>query len=1023
MTRYVLIFFLCCISLFGAHAQNRTITGTVISAENDKPLAGVTIGVSGTATSTQTDENGRYSIIVSAARGKIAFSNIGFIPQTIQLTQSTELNVRLTPESNYLEEAVVTGYGTQRRGDITGAIATVNPKAIENMPVQSFDRALQGQASGVQINASSGVPGASVQMRIRGTGSIAAGNEPLYIVDGVQINSNTSTSFVNSNPLAFLNTNDIESISVLKDAAASAIYGAQAANGVVLITTKKGKSGKGQINFNSYLGWTEPMPQVNMMNSQQYVQARKEAIWNRNPNRSEEENRNAWLDALVLPRTTTDAEIAALPTYNWQDEAFRSGKNQNYELSFSGGNERTKVFLSGSYNNQEGAVIGIDFKRATVLSNISHKPLDWLTVELNANLSTVTQNGAAGSSGSTGAFAAPQYAAPMMLPYIPIFNEDGSYNAPPSGLPGDMTHNSIFATSVNTIKSNTRALVGNTSFTAQILPGLTFKSFYGLDYRTIASENYRDPRTVDGFARNGLLELDNYENINFLTNQTFNYNTHIDEIHSLSALLGFEYRNDARDYRFMSGEGFPTFQFSTMQSAATPLNTTGSWTGFKTSGAFGQVNYDFDKRYFVSAVLRYDGSSRFGANNRYGLFPGISAAWAIDKENFMHDITWIDQLKLRASYGHTGNANIDNFAWRALYIGLDPYNAQPGIRPSGIANPDLRWERNITTNLGLDIGLFNGRISTQIEVFRRISHDLLLNRPLPYTSGYQSTSSNLGKLENKGLEITLNTTNIQVKDFSWTTNFNVSFIRNKVLSLYDGLEVLPGNQSVRVGYPLGSQFYGRYAGVNAATGKAMWYDADGNITYSLRNPLDYAIQGNSMSDSYGGFTNTLNYKGIELSAFFQYDLGRLLYNSQNTFWYRNGATSRNTLADIYERRWQEPGDITSVPRPIDTGAELGGMASGYSSSTRFLEDASYIRLKNISIGYSLPAALVSKIGARQLRVYAQGVNLITWTKWTGYDPEFSSTGTNAELGTTVQGSTQGMIPPLKSYTFGVQIGF
>lgn len=1016
------MFVLFCLSIGLAQAQNRTLSGRITDQEDGSPVIGASISIEGTSIATQTDRDGRYTITFAQGSRRVTISHLGYLSQTISLSNQTVLDVKLTSESSYLDEVVVTGYGTQRRGDIAGAISRVNPKSIENMPVQSIDRALQGQASGVQVNASSGVPGAAVQMRIRGTGSISAGNDPLYIVDGVQMNTGTSTSFVNSNPLSFLNTNDIESISVLKDGAAAAIYGAQAANGVVLITTKKGKAGQSQVNFNTFFGWTEPMPSMKMMNSQQLTQARKEAIWNSNPTRTEQANRDAWLDALGLPRTTTDAEIAALPTYDWQDAAFRNGKNQNYELSFSGGNERTTVFMSGSYNKQEGAVIGIDFSRGTALTNISHKAFDWLTVDFNVNLSSVTQNGITGSNSSTGAFAAPQYSAPMMLPYIPIYNPDGSFNAPTSNLPGDMGHNAIFATSVNTLRSSSKAVVGNTAFTAKIIDGLTFRSFYGIDYRTIASENYWDPRTIDGFSRDGLLQLDNYENVNFLTNQTFNYNTTFNDDHTIAAILGAEYRQDNRDYRFMSGDGFPTFQFRTMQSAANSVNTTGNYTGYKTAGIFGKVNYDFKKKYFVGAVLRYDGSSRFGANNRYGWFPGVSAAWDINQEDFLTDVNWLSQLKLRASYGHTGNSNIENFVWRGLYQGLGSYNSQPGIRPSGIANPALKWERNITTNLGLDLGFFNGRITAEIDAFRRVSTDLLLNRPLPYTSGYADVTSNVAEVENRGLELTLNTINVQARDFRWTTSLNVTFMDNKVLSLYDDLEVLPGNQSIRVGYSLGSQFYGQYAGVNAATGKAMWYDNAGNITYSLRNPLDYTVLGNSLSDSYGGFTNTFNYKGVELSAFFQYDFGRMLYNSQNTFWYRNGATSRNGLVDLFERRWQEPGDITSVPRPIDGGAEVG-MANGYGTSSRFLEDASYIRLKNLSLSYTLPTELATRLRARQLRVYAQGVNLITWTKWSGYDPEFGSTGTDAELGSTVQASTQGAIPPLKSFIFGIQLGF
>lgn len=1013
--------------LFATAQSGRSISGAVSDADGEI-IPGVSVQLKGAnnyTAATMTNASGIFSFENLPTNGPytLTFSYIGFEKKTltgyeVRSGEKISISVSLTADVADLDEVIVTGYSTQRRREVTGAVATVGAKEIENIPVQSFDRAMQGQAAGVQINAASGVPGAPVQMNIRGVGSITAGTQPLFIIDGVQMNSTTTTTTTASNPLAFLNNNDIESITVLKDAAAASIYGAQAGNGVVVITTKKGKAGQSQINFNTYVGFTAPMPSIDMMSTQQFLQARMEAVKNRYPNRTDSVNRRNVLTGLGLDPTLSDADLAALPTYDWQDAAFRNGSSQNYELSFSGGTEKTSVFLSGSYNKQQGAVIGLDFNRATAKANISHKATDWLTVDFNSSFGSVVQNGISGSGGSTGNFAAPQYAAPMMLPFVPIYNPDGSFNAPTSGLPGDMRHNPIFATEVNEIKSRTRSLVGNTAFTARITKDLSFKSFYGLDYRTVFAANYTDPRTIDGFARKGLLQLNTYENINFMTNQTFNYNTTIGDKHSLSALLGAEYRSETRDYNFSSGEGFPTFQFQTMQSAATPVNVTGNWTGFKRLGFFGQAIYDYDKKYFVSAVLRYDGSSRFGANNRFGWFPSISGAWAIDQEDFLKGTPWIDQLKLRLSYGETGNDQVDNFASRGLYSGNGPYNSLPGIRPSSVENQDLKWERNVTYNIGLDLAFFNSRVAFTAEAFRRTSKDLLLEQPLPYTSGYANIARNLGELRNQGLEFSLNTHNIKSNDFNWTSSFNITFIDNKVTKLYDGLDVLPGDQTIRVGSPLYSYFLAQYAGVNAATGKAMWYDGDGNITYNPVSPADWKVYGSQLSDVYGGFTNTFSYKGIELSAFFQYDYGRDLYNSQNTFWMRNAATLRNGLESNFLDRWTIPGQVTDSPRPIDGGSE-SNMASQYRSSSRFLEDASYIRLKTLTLAYALPAHVAAKIKARQIRIYAQGVNLITWTKWSGYDPEFYiDPSPNATFT-----SNQGAIPPLRSYTFGLQVGF
>lgn len=995
------------------------IRGKVHLRTNDelRSAAGVSIRIKGKDVATSTDGNGNFQIKASM-NDVLIISFVGYVTEEVTVRGTSNLEITLDEKINELDAVVVTGYTTQEKRSITGAMSSIKKEALENVPVQSFDRAMQGQVSGVNVMAANGVPGGPVRINIRGTGSITAGNEPLIIVDGVQLNTSTSSGQTASNPLSFLNNNDIESIEILKDGAAASIYGAQAANGVVLVTTKAGKAGKTKINLNYYNGITSPMPEMKMMNSQQFFQSRFEARNNRYPTRTPERNRADILSGLGLPEDMTDAEIAALPTYNWQEAAFRTGHTNNVDLSVSGGNDNTTFFLSGSYNKTDGNVVSIDFERATAKLSLTHKLTNRLALSTNVNLSTITQNGTSGSNGSTGAYAAPQYSAPMILPYIPIYMPDGSYNAPIDGFPGSSNRNPIQESVLGTLKSRTKAIVSNFSATYQINDKLNFKSFYGIDYRIIDDERYVDPRTRSGAASQGSLTIGNRQNSNFLTNQTLNYKTSFGSHHNLSTLLGAEYRYDNREISSVTGTGFTTYQFRSMQSAAIVTAGSGSWTGFKRAGVFGQVNYDFQKKYLLSGVLRYDGSSRFGKNNKFGWFPAISAGWNIAEESFLNDLAWVNQLKLRVGYGETGNDDIGNFDSRALYgsASSSNYNQEPGIYPIGIENALLKWERNVTTNIGIDYGFFNSRIQGSVELFRRVSKDLLLNKPLPYLSGFSNVTSNVGELKNEGIEFEIRTRNIESDNFSWSSNFNISFLRNRVTKLFGEDDVLPGDQSVRVGYALGTNVTYEYAGVNSATGRPMWYDANGNVTYQPSAPNDYKIFGNKLSDFYGGFTNTFNYKGFSLNVFFHYDYGRELSNNgMNSKWYANGGDNRNTLEWIFNNRWTTPGQLTTVPRPYDGNAETNGM-SQVSSSSRYLEDASFIRLKNVSLSYRLPKSWTNRIKLSDVKVYAQGENLATWTKWTGYDPELIIDSGDFT-------SSQGAIPQTRAYTLGIQVGF
>jgi TonB-linked SusC/RagA family outer membrane protein len=576
----------------------------------------------------------------------------------------------------------------------------------------------------------------------------------------------------------------------------------------------------------------------------------------------------------------------------------------------------------------------------------------------------------------------------------------------------------------NIIKNTNNQVVGNIAANYKIMDGLLFRGFAGMDFRYFKGTNFSDPRTADGQGVNGRVREESGQNTNFITNYTLNYDKVFNKVHHVTALAGAEYRSDIREDISLSGIGVPTYQFNTANSAATPENTGGLWTGFKRAGIFGSLKYAYNKKYFASVIMRYDGSSRFGENFRYGIFPSISAGWAISEESFMKNITVINQLKLRASYGQTGNDQIGNFDSRGLYgpsTGFT-YNGVAGIVPTALGNSALKWEKNTTINLGIDYALFNGRISGAVDVYQRTNTDLLLGRAVPHTSGYGNISSNVGEMVNKGLEVEITTVNVKYKSFTWKTSFNISLISNKVTKLNEADTVLPGDVSVRLNQPINSNFAARYAGVNPATGKGMWYDRNGNITYLPNNPNDFVVLGNDLSTTTGGLTNSFSYKGLELEVFFQYDFGRQALNSQNAFATRNGGSQFNTLLEPYLRRWQKPGDVTDVPRPIDGNIEARSVSA--TSGSRFYEDASYIRLKQVTLSYTLPVTLIKKVKLTNVRFYATAINLLTFTKWGAVDPEFVSQ-VNPGVANTVanRNNNTGVVPQSRNYTIGIQIGF
>ncbi|WP_194976007.1 SusC/RagA family TonB-linked outer membrane protein [Aquiflexum lacus] len=1007
MRKFLLIKSILVLIFSAAFAQDRIVSGTVISTEDGFPMPGVTVMVKGTMIGTATDLDGNYSLSVPESNNILVFRFVGSEFQEALVDNRSSINVSLKPDSKSLEEFVVTGYSIQPKREITGAVSSVKGELIENLPMQSFDRALQGRATGVHVSSANGLPGGAVNIRIRGTGSINAGNEPLYVVDGVQINSRDDATFTQSNPLAFLNTNDIESIEILKDAASAAIYGSQAANGVVIITTKKGKQGKAQFSFNSFIGTSQPLKYLDVYNSQEWYQLRKEAWSNTG---SPIAAANALNNMGILPSNwqslspeQLDAVAAELSTYDWQRQMIGSGSLQNHELAISGGDDKTLFRISGSYNYQESTFKPVDFERGTLSIALSHQANPRLRIENSLNISTFGQNIPFATSGSF--LGNPAFSSSLILPHNAIYNEDGSFN---TNIAGVLNQNIAMVNAYNSGSQRTNTMVGNLGANYQILENLTFRSMVGLDYRMVQGEQFRDPRTPDGIGINGRASVQSNWNVNFITTQTLNWFKTFAFEHNVSVLGGFEYRSETNEGLSGSAIGFPSFEFRTIQSGASPETISGFWSGYRRIGSFASVNYDFRKKYMLTLTGRYDGSSRFGMDTQYGFFPSVRVGWYIKEESFLRDSEVVSELKIRASYGRTGNDQIGNFSARGLYGAAGNYSGAGGIRPVGLENRNLSWEINQSANFGLDFGLMSNRLIGSVDLFHRKSKDLLLDLPVIASNGFNSVTTNIGELINRGIEFELTSINVDRGSFKWSTSFNYTYIENEITKLHGGSTFLPSDPSIAVGQSLGTHFTQQYAGVNPATGRSMWYDSNGDITYQ---PVaeDRVYLGNSLPSHYGGLQNAFYFKGFEAIVFFNYEYGRIIEDGQYNFLRENGARlTTNALREVADRRWTTPGQITDIPRPYAGGPEVRSVNMNTGSAV--LLKADYIRLKQITLAYNFKPELIRGLGLSTVRIFAQGINLWTYTDFPGYDPEFL-------------GAATGIIPQTKNYTIGIQAGF
>ncbi len=978
-----------------AWAQERTVTGKVTSAEDGSGLPGVNVLVKGTTTGVVTDVDGKYSLTASGET--LVFSFIGFKTTELQIGDRTTIDVVMESDATQLSEIVVVGYGEQSSRNRLQAVSTVNAESFKNIPSIGPQQMLQGQAAGVQVVNSTGVLGSSASVRIRGASSISGGGSPLYVVDGVPLNDGANGSFSSQqgasaplNPLIDLNPNDVESMTVLKDAAAVAIYGSRGANGVILIKTKRGGSdSKTKINFDYSTGWSEPTKVLSYMSPSQY----KKFV-------------NEYETARALP-------VTAFPTseFDWVNAVLRTGRVDNYNFSATGGNDKTTFFIGGGYQNESGYTIGNDLKRLSGRFNLEHKLNDKIKFNVNYALSNTTSD-RIGTENST---------------FAPLTS---SYLQTPSVLPRDANGNFVntgFIANVlaiealNDNKFTFLRQTGNIGASWNIIDNLRFRSEFGIDL--VQSEEKQ--RVVNVITPGGTGSRFIAQDYKWLTTNTLNYDKTIAGNHNFAILLGQSFETSDYNDITVAGSGFVSDKLRNVASAATKTTTDATGTAWALASYFGRANYRFMDKYLFEATVRRDGSSRFGTGSKYGNFWAISGGWVLSDETFMKSISFLDFLKLTTSYGTAGNDRIGNFSSQQLYaagLGSD-YSGSPGLIPSQVPNPKLSWEETAQLDIGLSAVLLKNRISIDINYYEKKTTGLLLNNPLPFTTGFPSATVNLGEVSNKGWDIMIKSTNLTIGDFKWTTNFNIGFLTNKVVKLApnkdaEGRDFLAGSAAQRaiVGETQNTFYLIRYSGIDAATGDAKWVARDGSLT-STPVANDRVVAGSAIPDFTGGLTNTFNYKGFDLNVFFNFSYGNKVLIDGLRFTENLGGTF-NKSTDLLNY-WKQAGDKAFAPRLNSTTAAAGIFNQ---LSTSQLLDGSYLRLKNITLGYSAPKSVLNKVKfVQSFRVYVMATNIWTLTSsgFRGPDPEVSANGQSNQ----VLGESFFALPQARSIQIGVNLGF
>lgn len=990
-----------------AIGQQVQVSGAVVSATDSQPLPGASVLLKdaggGSSSGIATDAQGRFQLTAQAG-SVLVVSSIGYQTQEIPLNGRSQVHILLEPDAGQLAEVVVVGYGTRERRELTGSISKVDPSETRDIAVGSIDAQLQGKVPGVQISSPTGVPGETSNIRIRGATTINASNGPLYVLDGVFVNSNSlqtiSTGGKASSPLADINPDDIESVEVLKDAAATALFGSRGANGVILITTKRGGyDQRPKINFSTSHGWSEPIRLWELTTGPEHAELVND--WWVNTGKDDPSLNRTFENRPYRPVSEGGSGLPEeQQTYDRLGEIFRTGQVHNYDLSLSGGGKNTRYYIGAGYTDQESIIQPVTFDRAAFKLNLDQKISDHLSVGISNTFSRTYRNQArAGDGPSGGLLQAALHSPTNASPY----SDDGE-------LVGRAGFDNVTLLIQNyDVNSTSLRYIGNIYMEGELLPGLHFRSSFGIDYNNYDESEYWNTFLTPG-SQGGLATSSLTQNTSWVNEQTLSYKKTVGDKHTFGFLLGNTLMSDVRRGTYAEGRGFANNDYKSISSAASSTSSQ-NWSKNTLASFFSRIDYGFDNKYLIDLSVRADGSSRFGADNKWAYFPAVGAAWRIKEEAFLQNSRLVNDLKLRVSYGITGNQNgIENFAALGLWGGNASYEGTPGTAPAQLGNQNLKWERTRQVNIGLDLSLFRDRLQLEANYYDKYTTNGLLLTRLAGSTGFSSYWNNAAEISNKGFELAINSVNIDKKDFTWTSSFNISRNVNKIEKLGDPLRY--GSRDLilqQEGHPLYSFWLYEQLHVDPQTGNAVYRDVnnDGEITTSDRH-----IVGDIWPDFFGGFTNNFTYKNFDLNAFFAFQYGNKIYNHNAFFGGSVGA--RNVSRVNFKenlKRWQRPGDITDVPRP--DGININNYRDG---TSRFLEDGSFVRLRALSLGYTFPAPAAARLHMESLRLFFTGTNLFLLTNYSGADPESNS---NADQNS--QGIDLGTPPQPRTLQFGIDI--
>ena len=1049
MKKRIVLFMTCLFAMIGLATAQTRVQGVVLSQEDNEPIVGASILVKGTTIGTVTDMDGRFTLtgIPSSAR-TLVVSYVGMKTQEVAIRSN--VRVTLSTDAEVLDDVIVVAYGTAKKSSFTGSAANVDNKKLEMRPITSVTNGLEGQATGVLMTSASGQPGSTGSIRIRGYGSINASSAPLYVVDGIPFDGSLSS----------INPSDIESMTILKDASAGALYGARGANGVVMITTKQGKEGKTNVTWRSTVGWSERAQKpYDMLNQKEFVQLSYEAIRNGLIFNSG----YSWADAEAAARASLGGSSylggSAGEQYNpfknyswselidpatglvrddaksvydeqWMDNLLRTGFRQEHQMNVNGGTEKTKYMISLGYLNEDGILKTTGFERYTGRANVNSQVTDWFQANLNIGLSQSRQNYSDYDGSST---SNPWYSSQFVSPLFPVYLRDaagnivndefgkptldygetgrpGSYNDfnPLGGLTLDKAKIQNDGASVRT-----GVTFGGDSDKLGAFKGLKLQVNFGADYRNTSYMGYMNMYHGNQANAGGYLEKESTRTLSYTLNQLLTYTRSFGR-HNLDVLAGHEYYS----YHYQNLDAAKTNLVDgiyELRPATTTVNADSYSNDYRIESWMGRINYNFDDKYYLSASVRTDGSSRFHKDNRWGTFWSVGANWRVTKEAFMQNVSWVNNLNVKASYGEQGNDELGTlYAWQSLYSLSYANGNNIGGFVASLENKDISWEKNANLNVGIEASLFDNRVRLNAEYYNKKTKDMLLNYPMATSTGFNGYDANVGDMRNSGFEVELGLTPVRTQDFEWNLTWMGSTVNNKVLHLTkESPEIISGIRIIKEGYELNTFYMAKSAGVDPQTGAQLYwvYDKDdnGNITNEYitsdvaKASTSKYFLGSRIPDLYGSIGTDLTWKGLTLSVLTTYSIGGKIYDSlyagsMNNMYYNNNW-NRHAL-----RRWTQPGDVTDVPR-----IEVGGK---YATSDRFLVDASYFAIKNVTLSYSLPRTWMRSAGLNAVRLFGSVDNLALFTHLQGMDPQYSfSGGTNYDY------------TPNRTYSVGIEVNF